>query len=434
MQKSNELNQPRIFLGFEDTCGYLGKLAKGLRELGVTADVWLYQEDVFMPDQEPKSPKARLFQHICKFRLRQTGMARHLGLVTEAASRFILLCYSLLAYDCFLFTCNTSFFRMREFPLLRLLGKKVFVVCQGTDTRPPYINGIWIAGDDRLDTESLVVSTSLMKANVKYMERYANEIICQAATSQLFSRPVVRYLAVGIPTLSPDLENSNPGERSEVVVIHAPSRPLQKGSHIFDTIIERLRDEGLKIRYVKLTNTPNSKVMEHLANCDLVLDQAYCDTPFATLACEAASFGKPAVVGGHYAQFIGSEYEGKAIPLDHFCDPSELYGLVKSLVIDSELRERLGKQAYSFISTEWTYRRVAERYLAIFQDQIPDSWRFNPAESDYLFGWGASKEDITNTISSIVRTHDEAALKLDGKVTLIQVVRDLVKGSDSTPN
>ena len=76
-------------------------------------------------------------------------------------------------------------------PLLRRLGKRMVFVFNGSDARPPYINGARMAPDRAMPTADCLAMTHRMKTSIAKIERHADAIVAQPAFSHFFERPVV---------------------------------------------------------------------------------------------------------------------------------------------------------------------------------------------------------------------------------------------------
>lgn len=65
----------------------------------------------------------------------------------------------------------------------------------------------------------------------------------------------------------------------ELVVLHAPSSPIIKGTPLVRAAVKKLKDEGYQFRYVELMGVPNSDVLDALKNAHIVLNQFYSFIP-----------------------------------------------------------------------------------------------------------------------------------------------------------
>ena len=156
---------PRIFIGLNEVAGLYTSLQQGLEELGITT----------MRIDEGGNPRGyrparstdmdgrirpfhdgwarvaagleRASHAVSGRRRKARGGGRFLWAVAAAGVlamkttyRVALLVNVIFAYDVVMLTGGSSFFRGRELPLLRRLGKRVVVVFAGSDHRPAFLN------------------------------------------------------------------------------------------------------------------------------------------------------------------------------------------------------------------------------------------------------------------------------------------------------
>lgn len=97
-------------------------------------------------------------------------------------------------------------------------------------------------------------------------------------TPRLFSRPV--------------LAEQTRCQDQSFVIVHAPSNGSVKGTKFVDAAIQDLKARGHDVKYIKLQNMPHEKVLEKIANADLVIDQLLIGAP-GVLTLEGWSMAKP---------------------------------------------------------------------------------------------------------------------------------------------
>jgi hypothetical protein len=186
----------------------------------------------------------------------------------------------------------------------------------GSDERPPFMNGAIMGSNKGRTIRECIRLTSRIKKKIDKIEKYADFCISHPASAQFHNRPFIQWLAIGIPViLHPSNHNSShtPTD-SHIRILHAPSDPVAKGTNIIRKTIHELRQKGCLIDYVEVVGKPHDVVLQELQRCDLIIDQVYSDTPMAMFAAEAAGFGKPALVGGYYADLIQGIIPYELIP------------------------------------------------------------------------------------------------------------------------
>jgi glycosyltransferase involved in cell wall biosynthesis len=338
---------------------------------------------------------------------------------------WLVLLRVITRFDAFIFiygqTITNSAF---ELWLLKRLGRKIVFVYTGSDSRPPYMDGGWFPGgvEDDLPSPATLLSTARRcKRKLRLHERYADYLVNSPATAHFHERPYINWFALGIPKALPICPRIDPqpaGRPGPVRVLHGPSNPLVKGTAEILDVLDRLRHKGHSIELVKIQGMPNEVVLQELARCDFIVDQLYADTPLAAFSTEAAFFGKPAVVGGYFAEAIEQCLEPADIPPSLFVVPDDLEMAIERLVVDSAFRLQLGEQARQFVLSRWSLTAVAGRYLQLLRDDIPNQWWCDPAEVRYLSGCGLPKGRSRRLVALLIDHFGASALQVQDKPEL----------------
>ena len=335
----------------------------------------------------------------------------------------LLLAHALVRYDAFVFRAGDSFLGLRDLPLLRRFGKHVVVVFFGSDSRPSYLNGVEVASGR---TGSRAADQTLAKRRVvERIERHATTIVCHVMSAQLHRRRAVAFLEIGIPRAIGTGQPSVARRGGPLRLLHAPSAPLGKGTDEVREAVAAAKDLGVDVELVILTGRPNREVIAELARCDFVVDQVYGDTPMAGFAAEAASLGRPAVVGGHGWDELTRMTSPEALPPSHLCRPDELAGAIATLASDGAYRRELGERARRFVGERWTPAEVARRFMVLMSGDVPEHWTFDPASVAYAGGVGMSEPAISASIRSVLEAEGTAGLHVGDKPRLERLLVDL---------
>lgn len=451
----------RIFIGLTEVSGYYSNLKKGFDEMGVPAAyVSLYAHPFKYGDVEEQWWLPKLARYCVQRRIGQLSanpVVRILWLAAVMGSRFLLFIWALCRFDAFIMGGGSSFFRFREFPILKLFGKRIVYMFHGTDSRPGYMDGFCediprlsprpfeilygISSQDTGASEEVALrlrgylkATHRRKTNVMRVEKYADVLVNHPAHGHFHTRPFVPSLIVGLPyqfkALAPILEDNG---RESVRVLHSPSHPEGKGTIYIRAAIETAKAKGLKIEYIEITGRPNVEVLAELQRCDFVVDQAFSDYPMAAFAMEAAFFAKPAIVGGYYADRICKDIPQEDVPPSLFCHPDQMADAIAKLATDIPFRSDLGVRAQVFVEQKWIAREVAGRYLKLLQREIPHKWIFNPENIEYVQGMGQPEERTRAIVRALVERHGRTALFLGNRPALEQRFVDFAFGSNRAP-
>jgi hypothetical protein len=330
------------------------------------------------------------------------------------ASQWILtaavMVWALPRFDVFVLASLPLSASVPTIAALRLARKRVIVLFNGSETRPPYLDG---AHHGDLGASELVRVIQRQRGAVRAMERWAHVVVSHTASSQFLTRPFVPLLIVGVPALDTNVGTAAvPGEGTQVRIIHAPSDPAAKGSACIRRAISNLQRAGMSIEYVELSGFPHDRVVAELARADLVVDQLYSDQPMPGLATEASSLGKAVVIGGYDWDAVKAENSLATWPPTVQIHPHEILATVRTLVQDRDLRISHGRLAREFVLNQWTPARVAERFLQLAGGDYPREWLFAPDDIRAVYGWGMEARRSRDLIASLISFDGRQALGL----------------------
>jgi hypothetical protein len=402
-----------VFLGLNEVAGCLSNLQQGLREIGVRADLFDLGANPFgyggsssrrsrlvrLAGSDPRSWRRRLWRALLA-----TGRAR------KTLVSALLLPWALVRYDAFILEGRDLFFDGRGLWLLRRFGKRIVILFLGSDHRPPYLNGVWLNDAKSTGYGGLARRTKVTAARVQRAERYAHAIVALPTSAQFHSLPFVHLLAIGLPTPVVEIQSSRPGAPS-IRILHCPTKIEAKGSRKIQAAVGALQARGFAIELELQHGVPHHVVLDAIQRSDFVVDELYSDSPMAVFAAEAASFSRPAVVGG-YAHDQFEELSADRLPPTQFCHPDQIESAIEELVANSERRSELGAKANHFVNRNWSPGAVAERLLRILQDDVDPDWTVDPRQISYVGGWGMSEATLTTGLAEFVAEHGLAALQL----------------------
>jgi glycosyltransferase involved in cell wall biosynthesis len=422
---------PRIFAGLAEICGFNTNLKKGFAELGITVTLVTMFPDPYAYSRDENTVLARFAKAAHERRVatpRRNLIAKSFWLILDPLARLLLLVWCAARFDVFIFSYGTSFFEQREFPLLRSLGKIIICVFYGSDERPHYLSGVSAELPYEINAEWYRQRSREQKSMLERVARSADYIVSHPLSSQFQQRAALSLMTLGLPQ-SPALpvDTGRRAHLSRVRVLHAPSRPKSKGTAQIREIIAKLQSEGIEIDYVEITGRPHAEVLAEIANCDFVIDELWSDSPLAMFAAEAAAAGKPAVVGG-YGWDLLEKFTG-TLPPSVACAPHELESGIRRLATDAVFRENLGKKARDFVTSEWTCRRVAERYYKVLTEGGEKSWYFDPYEVNYALGYGMPLEKVGETVKLVIDDAGVESLQLSDKPHLLESILSLAGAS-----
>jgi hypothetical protein len=406
-----------------EVSGLASGLVTGFRALGQPADLVLgYNHPFGYETFGGVSILVDLWARVGGVRSTSKGIFRKVFWVfLHRIVGWIVFIRCLPSYSAFIFTFGQSFTGGRlEIRLLRLLGKKVVFIYAGSDSRPPYLDGVVVpVGLDSRGIARIVQVARKKFRMVRFQEKYANYVVNSPSSAQFHSKKFINWFSMGIPISPMELEcRSAQSLRGVIRILHCPSNPLVKGSDNIKAAVESLLRKGLRVELLLVSGQPNSVIREMIKGCDFVVDQVYSDSPMAVFAAEAAGFSKPAVVAGYYAEKITSVVPFEDMPPSLYVMPDELESAIEKMICSPELRESLGRKAYEFIACRWSSVEVARRYSDLLDGNVPESWYFHPSDLNYVGGCGISIDRIKIVVSKIIERYGVEALFLDDQPIL----------------
>lgn len=414
----------RIFIGPTEIAGIGSSLRDGFVGLGLHCDVVTATPHRFSYGAENgQSILIRAWQWVStKIRNSRSSRFKKLPLyLARFALRWAVVAKCLCSYDVFIFVSGLTLTDSElELRLLRAFKKKVIFWYVGSDARPPYMSGGKFQPPFCADVgDKVYFETRKVARLISLHEKYAQAIITSPTIAQFNTRRLVNWFAVGIPRIIPEhFGNKKNASKSSLRALHSPSKPVLKGTSLIKQAVSNLNTKGVNIELILIEGMPNSVVLDEIAKCDFVIDQMYSDQPLATFAVEAAHFGKPAVVGGYFAEVIESYLNPEFVGPSEFVTPANLEMAIERLATDQSYRMELGSRAKQFVDDRWTSRAVAERFVKILSGTAPEEWYFDPRDTTYTDGCGLSRESTAVLIREVVGRHGASALMVDDKPEL----------------
>jgi hypothetical protein len=174
------------------------------------------------------------------------------------------------------------------------------------------------------------------------------------------------YKYVHVLPIAFDVKSVKPVYPSEdalnPLIIHAPTNPLFKGTAFIEQAIERLRSEGHLFRYIRIEHMSNAEALDLYQQADIVVDQILCGS-YGMFAVEAMSLGKP-VVGYIREDLIPTYLEEPPIVPGN---PDEVYDSLKQLLLQPELRSKIGRNSRRYVEKYHALDAVTKRLMDIYR-------------------------------------------------------------------
>ena len=270
--------------------------------------------------------------------------------------------------------------RRLEGALLRVAGKKLIVTPYGSDIAVPGHLG---AAEEPLlrDYPAIARTGDAVRRRVLWFCRWADLVIRNYQYGFLPRGDVLWPTIVALDTERWRVAGSGSGadgRDGEVVVVHAPNHRHVKGTRHLLEAVDQLRAEGLRVRLDLIERRPNEEVRAAVAAADVVAEQFIAG--YALFAIEGMSAGKPVMSAMRaLAEDVRRTPAIRECPIvDAGAD--DLTNRLHELVVDPDLRTRLGHAGRDFAERHHSYAAVGRIWVAL----IEHVWNGAPLPEEVL--------------------------------------------------
>lgn len=339
----------KILHGMSDIAGQGSYSAHGLREIGADAVIAVWRQNPFGYDVD-------IDLHIKKEDLRKPIYALRSGLkILRFAAKAVP------RYNVFHFHFGNSLipFALDLF-WLRMLRKRIIMEYHGDDIRYFYNR----EKPKYYPYETFAVrSKRAQKANDRVM-KYVDTII----THDEELRKHIPHNRLFITPLRINVERFIPiypeAEKESIVIVHAPSDYIGKGSKYVIASIDELR-KRYNIEFILVEKKTQKEAFEIYKKADIIIDQFFAQT-YGVFAVEAMAMGKP--VMGYISDEIRKTFPDSMPVVSATID--DMTDVLEGLIKDGNRRRELGIAGRKYVEKYHDYRKVAQVQLDIYNNLI----------------------------------------------------------------
>ncbi|WP_157210354.1 hypothetical protein [Turneriella parva] len=420
----------RILIGFIEIAGYHGALERGFRQLGHTCNFYEFRAHPFGYANRKRPLLSRTIIQLLELRKRyDSGFVGVPITIARLLVQLLFFLYASMRYEVFIFGFGSTFFtpitpsleRLRYFGarFLVRIGKRVIFLMQGSDARPPFMDGTY----QNLPVEEIVALNRAKKRDIQTLEATGATVVCDRAISAYFTRPVVDRSFILCPVNTANAHRSTPPAKQKkakgrrtITILHAPSAPELKGSDRIREVIQRIRIPGIRLEFTEIRNKTNQEVMAAISDCDIVIDQLYSDIVLPVFPTEAGWLGKPAVIGIYDKRFVFAGIPAEEIPPAWYIDPENLETELKRILrLSAGAIAKRGEAMQRFVARKATDVHVAQKFTKIINKATPPEWYYNPEQYSYINGCVIREQKLYSIIGSIAHKYSLAALFMNDK-------------------
>ncbi len=265
----------------------------------------------------------------------------------------------------------SQWLRQRDLPLLRAMGKRVAFHFHGCEVR----SRAHMLATHRLATctecEPFCVPREqerVLALAAKYADRvFYSTLDLGESVPRGVHLPLAieaeRWERAGRDHPLPDFDRRD-GVREPVVVAHAPTNRLIKGTRHVEAAVESLRREFPKLELRLIDRRPWASMPEFLAGCDILVDQLMMGW-YGLLAMEGMS-ERRAVVSCIREDFRATLPDCPVVS----AEPGTIAGVLRELVRDPARRAALGEQGAKFVRRHHDTKVVGERLLRAYRGML----------------------------------------------------------------
>ncbi len=257
---------------------------------------------------------------------------------------------------------------------LRLIGKKVFVMFQGSDGR---IGGYCRKSFKYTHCKVINYGTYSDKADklklkkIYRMSRWANylfsvnpDVLHNLGQNKSF----IPYTSINFNEWTKNFTSRTPN--SVRVIAHAPTDSNIKGTMYIEAALNELKQEGYKFEYKKIQNIPHSQIKSFFNNIDLLIDQCLTGW-YGGVSVEVMSLGIPsmAYIRDKDLKYLSEDFKSE-LPIIN-ANPNNLKNKIKEfLSLNDEEYLKLSQKSYTFIKKYHSEKEVAKLVNEFYQKEL----------------------------------------------------------------
>jgi glycosyltransferase involved in cell wall biosynthesis len=352
----------KYILQFGSLAGWPYKIAKELRSRNINSkNVVYYNKDVAdlnrnLPFDEsiykPNDGKLTIFKKIIKFIKKSSNDTKLIHY--HGSNIFFRELYSL--YEGSLFSKN-------GIPMIMTFGGGDIRPIRYTNQRNPYF---YLGKNSTVGILRDIRTKIRLKSWSKYLNYAVVDPELYSYMKPYFKKVYIFRQPIGLDEIEckiPNIDNDVP------IILHIPTEPWVKGTDLIIEACDRLKNEGYKFEFKLKRQLTQQELYKEMVNCDIYVDELKCGAHGVT-AVEAMCAGKPTLT--YIRDDLVKEYP-QDLPLVN-TNPDTIYENLKILIVDSRLRNEIGKASREYVEKYHDTRVVVDGLIDIYKEILAHKW------------------------------------------------------------
>lgn len=341
--------KPKILFAPHEIGGQMQLMAEELRRRGYFATAATYNQEAV--------------GHVNDVNLNLSQVKAGFGRQYRAA---LFTLWAAHNYDIFHFFWGESLYGNRlmykiDLPLLRRLGKKIFVHFRGIDI-------VDLAYFDylRAKTAGDTVSEPPMSRpdqlrSVKAWRRYSDKMLV-SEPDLLWVVPEALMVQQAIDISRWKTSDTRPLSETDGIIriAHAPTMRRKKGTEFVEQSVQELKEEGLPVELVLIEKVPFHQVKSFYEQCDIGVDQVLYGW-YGKVSIELMLMGRPVLC---YINDDLVKYRPD-MPIVN-ANPKNLTEKLRELVMNRQLRKELGARGTEYVAKYHDVRVIIDQCLKLY--------------------------------------------------------------------
>lgn len=243
-----------------------------------------------------------------------------------------------------------------DVPLIKELGKKIFMQYWGSDVRM-YSKAKELSRFVKVKD----MNEEGIKQKLDFLGKHITD--CIVSDYELYEYVKDKHDKVHLVLQAIDLTKykMSKAKNNKLLIVHAPSSPEIKGTEYILKAVENLKDK-YDFNFTLVQGMAHEEAKKVYAKADLVIDQILCGS-YGLFAIEAMAMGKPVITW--ISEFMEGKYP-KTLPIIS-ANPENIEAKLEYLINNREQLSELGRQGREYVEEYHDKDKIAKQLLEIYK-------------------------------------------------------------------